>query len=252
VIRAVTGVEFSGTRFGRAGDQSFQSHGIPSLFMSLSEQPPAEGDAAQGFAELVGGEGAKSGGLGWWWHTPEDTIDKIDPVLLARDTQIYAAVTYRFLAERILPLDLLASAEDLLAHLRAWQQRADGRFDLREAISRAEEVTMLAEQLQGRLASAGQLSPRDQCRLNDAIMAAERPLVRLNNVQSDPYSHDPALGQPPVPALAPIDQLVRAAPGSTHEYELLTLLVRRRNRILHELAEARRALQEGLQLLTPP
>jgi hypothetical protein len=41
VIGALTGVEFTGTRFGRAGDQSFQGHGIPSLFMSLSEQPPA-------------------------------------------------------------------------------------------------------------------------------------------------------------------------------------------------------------------
>jgi Zn-dependent M28 family amino/carboxypeptidase len=64
VIGALTGVEFTGTRFGRAGDQSFQGHGIPSLFMSLSEQPPAEGDAASGFAELVGGAGATSGGLG--------------------------------------------------------------------------------------------------------------------------------------------------------------------------------------------
>src|SRR5437763_626252 len=52
VIRALTGVEFSGTRFGRAGDQSFQGHGIPSLFMSLSEQPATRGDSA---AEMFGG-----------------------------------------------------------------------------------------------------------------------------------------------------------------------------------------------------
>jgi hypothetical protein len=200
----------------------------------------------------VGGEGARSGGLGWWWHTPEDTIDKIDPALLTRDAQIYAAVTYRFLAERILPLDLRASAGDLLAHLRAWQQKAEGRFDLTEVIARAEEVTVLAGQLQGRLAAADQLPASDQSRLNDAIMAVERPLVRLNYVQSDPFSHDPALGQPPVPALAPIDQLVQATPGSPDEYELLTLLVRRRNRLLHELAAARRALQEGLQLPKTP
>lgn len=249
VIRAVAGVEFAGTRFGRAGDQSFQSHGIPSLFMSLSEQPPAEGDAAQGFAELVGGEGAKSGGLGWWWHTPEDTVDKIDPAFLVRDAQIYAAITYHLLADTILPLDLHASAEDLLGHLRSWQEKAGGRFDLTAAIERAEEVRDLAAQLQSRLTSNTQVPSRIERSLNLAIMAAERPLVRLNYVQSDPYTPDPALSEAPVPVLAPIDQLLEVAPNSPADYDLQTLLVRRRNRILHELAEAREALQEGLRLL---
>src|SRR5918997_3919797 len=130
VIRELTGVEFTGTRFGRAGDQSFMGHGIPSLFMSLSEQPPSEGDSAGGFAELIGGQGGKSGGLGWWWHTTEDTLDKIDPDLLVRDTQIYAAIAYRFLSSRVVPLDVRAAAEELLGHLREWQRRAGERFDL--------------------------------------------------------------------------------------------------------------------------
>jgi hypothetical protein len=33
------------------------------------------------------------------------------------------------------------------------------------------------------------------------------------------------------------------------ENEILTLLVRRRNRVLHELAEARRALRDGIDVL---
>jgi hypothetical protein len=73
--------------------------------------------------------------------------------------------------------------------------------------------------------------------------------VRLNYVQTDPYAHDPALSQPPVPLLAPLDALLSSTPGSDRHYEITTLLVRRRNRILHELAQAHRALQEGLSLL---
>jgi hypothetical protein len=250
VIGALTGVEFTGTRFGRAGDQSFQGHGIPSLFMSLSEQPPAEGDAASGFAELVGGAGATSGGLGWWWHTPEDTVDKIDPALLLRDAQIYAAVTYHFLAEELLPLDLRASAEDLLGHLRMWRQQSDGRFDLEQVVARAEEVAALAAQFQAGLSAiAGRVSNEVARRLNAIIIKAEHALVRLNYVQTEPYAHDRAAGEPPVPLLEPITQLLATAQGSDADYELQTLLVRRRNRIQQELAEAGEALREGLAVL---
>src|SRR5579875_308124 len=38
IIHVLTGVEFAGMRFGRAGDQSFRGHGIPSLCVSLSVQ----------------------------------------------------------------------------------------------------------------------------------------------------------------------------------------------------------------------
>jgi Peptidase family M28/PA domain len=250
VIGALTGVEFTGTRFGRAGDQSFQAHGIPSLFMSLSEQPLAEGDSASGFAELVGAAGAKSGGLGWWWHTPEDTVDKIDPALLLRDAQIYAAVTYHFLAQELLPLDMRASAEDLLGHLRMWRQQSDGRFDLDQVVARAEEVAALAAQVQdGLRAVDGRVSNEVARRLNAIIMKAEHALVRLNYVQTEPYAHDRAASEPPVPLLEPLTQLLATAPGSDADYELQTLLVRRRNRIQQELAEAGEALREGLAAL---
>lgn len=249
VIRALTGVEFTGTRFGRAGDQSFQSHGIPSLFMLLSEQPPAEGDAAKAFAELVGGEGAKSGGLGWWWHTPNDTIDKIDPALLVRDAQIYAAIAYRFLVEPIVPLDLLASANDLLTHLRTWQGTAGDTFDLSAAMSRAQEIRDMAARFQSMLLARRNSIMRIASQINNVILEVDRPLVRLSYVEADLYSPDPARSQPPVPLLSPITQLTENPPGSPNSHALQTLLVRRRNRLLHELDQARRALAAGIQLV---
>jgi Iap family predicted aminopeptidase len=249
IIKALTGVEFTGTRFGRAGDQSFQGHGIPSLFMSLSVQPVSGGDSA---AEMLSGSAGRGrdGGLGWWWHTTEDTVEKIDPDLLVRDTRIYAAIISRFLADALLPLDVQASAEDLLRHLRAWQQKAGQRFDVASAVARAEEVADQAAKFQARLAAGvGGSSPAELHKLNAIISAVEKPLVRLNYVQTDPYAHDPALSQPPVPLLAPLDALLASASGSDRHYEITTLLVRRRNRILHELAQARHALHEGLDLL---
>ena len=115
---------------------------------------------------------------------------------------------------------------------------------------RAAEVAGLAAQFQALVnaAAAQRLTPEVARQLNAAITAVERPLVRLNYVQTDPYAHDPALSGPPVPLLAPLEVLLAAAPGSDADHEVLTLLVRRRNRIRHELAEARQALRDGLAI----
>jgi hypothetical protein len=247
VVRALTGEEFNGSRFGRSGDQSFMSLGVPSLFMFVSEQPPGQDESAGDVAELLGGPGAKGGGVGWWWHTTEDTVDKIDPDLLVRDTRIFAAATYRFLSEPVLPLDVRASARELLAHLEGWRDRAEGRFDLSAVVSRARDVADLAARLQLRLESLeeGTQAGRNP---NEALRRADLGLVRLNYVESDLYGQDPALGQPPVPLLLPINDLLLSEPGSDADYENLTLLVRRRNRVLHELSQVERALRDGLAM----
>ncbi len=251
VIRSLTGEEFNGSRFGRSGDQSFMSLGIPSLFMFVSEQPPGQDESAGDVAELLGGPGAKGGGVGWWWHTTEDLVDKLDPELLMRDTRIYAAVAHRLLADTLLPLDLRASAEELLGHLRDWQEKAGDRFDLAGVVSRAEEVAGLADSFQDLVESAtGSTQPRMERAVNEVIRRAASELVRLDYARSDLFDQDPAVGQPPIPLLAPVDELLSTAVGSDSAQEWLTLLVRNRNRLLYGLSGAKKSLESGLDLLS--
>ncbi len=251
VIRALTGEEFNGSRFGRSGDQSFMSLGIPSLFMFVSEQPPGQDESAGDVAELLGGPGAKGGGVGWWWHTTEDTVDKLDPALLVRDTRIYAAVAYRLLSNPILTLDLRASTKEFEGHLLAWREKVGERFDLSSVVSKAEEVADLASTFQNRLGDATGLGEPETIRaINETIRRVASELVRLNYARSDRFDQDAALGQPPVPLLAPVDDLLLTDEGSAAAHELLTLLVRRRNRVLHELFEAKKILESGLDLLS--
>jgi hypothetical protein len=249
VIRDQTGVEFTGTRFGRAGDQSFLGHGVPSLFMSLSEQSPAQGDSAGGFAELVGGSAGRSGGLGWWWHTTEDTLDKIDPDLLVRDARIYAAIAYRLAAEPILPLDPSAAARELLDHISDWQEKAGDRFELSGVTERARRLSDLCKMLQDKTESLRSGDPETVKALNSVIQNVEQTLVRLDYTRCDPFAHDPALSQPAVPLLAPVDDLTRSKPGSDREGELLTQLVRNRNRLLRELSRGNEGLAGVLETL---
>lgn len=249
VIRSLIGEEFNGSRFGRSGDQSFMSLGIPSLFMFVSEQPPGQDESAGDVAELLGGPGAKGGGVGWWWHTTEDTVDKLDPDLLVRDTRIYAAVAHRLLSDVLLPLDLRASAEELLMHLRYWQEKAGGRFDLSSAVDKAEEVAGLAGSFRPIRPAAGSMEDGAGGALNEAIRRGASELVRLNYARSDRFDQDPAVGQPPVPLLAPVDSLVASAEGSDAAHESLTLLVRNRNRLLHGLSGAKKTLESAIALL---
>src|SRR5215213_9237518 len=186
-IRALTGEEFHGSRFGRSGDQSFMSLGIPSLFMFVSEQPAGQEASAGDVAALLGGPGAKGGGVGWWWHTTEDTPDKLDPELLVRDTKIYAVSAYRLLSEEVLPLDARASTEELLNHLRNWSEKAKERFDLSSVVARAEEVAELADGFQRRLEAAREDDRTELAqKLNEALRRVEWGLVRLNYARSDP------------------------------------------------------------------
>jgi hypothetical protein len=248
-VRALTGEEFNGSRFGRSGDQSFMSLGIPSLFMFVSEQPAGQDASAGDVTALLGGPGAKGGSVGWWWHTTEDTPDKLDPELLARDARIYAVVAYRFLSEIVMPLDVRASAEELLSHLRGWSEKAKDRFGLSSVVSRAEDVADLAQRFQQRLEAARENDgSKVAWELNEAARRIELGLVRLNYARSDPFDHDPAVPQPPVPLLAPVDRLSLTDRGSDEEREITTLLVRRRNRVMHELAQVGENLRNGLEI----
>ena len=85
-------------------------------------------------------------------------------------------------------------------------------------------------------------------KLNEALRRVELGLVRLNYARSDPFDHDPAVPQPPVPLLAPIDRLLLTDRGSDEEREITTVLVRRRNRVMHELAQVGMTLRRGSEI----
>ncbi|WKA55430.1 M28 family metallopeptidase [Planococcus shixiaomingii] len=247
VIGTLTGEEFEGSRFGRAGDQSFFGTGTPSIFMGLSEQVPSDEPAAAAFKNLFGG--GKAGGFGWWWHTTEDTIDKIDPDFLKRDCEIYVIVVYRALNNPLIPVDPLAGASEIEAGLRAWQEKAEGLFDLSLSLERAGQLKSKLEEFQDALAK---LDSGDNGKIliaNRAIMELSRILVPLNYVKGNVFDHDFALKQPVIPKLAEIDELVQAEQNSNEFQFLLTSLLRSRNEVAFALKKAIEAAGKALRQL---
>jgi hypothetical protein len=226
VIGTLTGQEFTGKRIGRSGDQSFWGAGVPSLFVSLSEQEYSDDPFVQ--------TKVNPGGLGWWWHTTEDKLDKIDPDNLRRDCSIYLLTVQRLLEDLILPLDQASAAEEIALQITEWQAKAGTHFDLSKTIRLAEKTRDLA-QLLNQLSGQITAEQTERARiLNSCLMELSRYFVPLSYVRGSRFEHDPAMPQPPIPKLAEMDKLIHASLDSTEYHFLQTSLRCKRNEI-HDL-----------------
>jgi hypothetical protein len=246
VIRRYGEQEFAGARVGRAGDESLVGVGVPALLMTVSEQPAAGG--ATGAASVIGG---RSGGLGWWWHTPDDTLDKLDPALLARDARLYAATLFRLCAERILPFNYAAAAAELDALVAEYQQLLGDRFSLDLARQRTQALIQDAaqlhsaiERLRARLAD-GEPAPANLAAINAALMQLGRAIIPLNYTAAGPFGHDPALAVPALPLLDQARHLALAPIASDAAKFAAVALQRGLNEVVHGLDIALAAVAQA-------
>jgi N-acetylated-alpha-linked acidic dipeptidase len=225
-------------RMSRAGDQSFWGIGVPSMFMGMGEQPLGGSNV---MGAILGGANRKSAGFGWWWHTPDDTLDKIDPELLVRDARIYVHTLWRLVTDPVLPLDYAAHADTLAGEIAALAASLGDRLDLAPLASRvgllrtrAEAVRDAAHAAAGREA---ELAP-----INAALMAVSRALVPMDYTSGDRFEPDPALGQAAYPVLDPVRRLAATRDGS--DAAKFTAVAARRavNRLAAALDQANEAL----------
>jgi hypothetical protein len=232
-----SGQAYRGVRFERAGDQSFWGHGVSSVWMGLSEQPPADGLASEAFTRLFGA--SRAGGFGWWWHTPEDTRDKVDPAMLARDCRIYLRLIYEACTEIVPPLVFSRTAADIRGRLEAWSAALEGRLDLGITVTRARELEDALE----RLEKAWTSKPDSAAWRTQKAVA--RRLVPLNYVAGPLHEHDPALAQPPMPLLRDLERLVSCEDPDVVRH-LRVGLRRRLNYVAERLEEAALAVRVEL------
>ena len=230
LIKAIAGQDYNSCRYGRAGDQSFWGTGTPSLFMGLSEQPIGEGTAAKSFAELMGN--GKTGGFGWWWHSSEDTIDKIDPAKLARDCKIYLLAVYRACSDEFLPIEQEKAAADIYEILKRYAAESGGKLDMTLSLMRAEKLVEATEKIADRKVKIGSE------RYNEYIMEMSRILVPLNYVEGDNFEHDLAIRGNDMPVLTVLDNYKNVEYGSD-EWKMVTVVaVRRLNKVEFALKAA--------------
>jgi hypothetical protein len=210
---------------GRNSDQSFNGVGLPLLQLNHSRL-------------------AEDGGY-WWWHTPDDTRDKVDAQVLKVDADLYVAALGRLLAAPVLPLSLSATVERLGSILRERQEIAGDHFDLSEAITRQEVLLEVVRRVEADLEMRA-TGPELDLGLVDLL----RPLHRVLYTLLGPYHPDPAVSEGSLPGLNPVELLAANDPSTDRYQFALTTLRRELPRILEALDTARERA-EGLLAQTP-
>ncbi len=228
VLADVANVELEPERPARNSDQSFYAVGLPLLQF---HQRRSEGGAGY-----------------WWWHTPEDTIDKVDFDVLAEATRVYASALWRLMSSPTPPIDLPAVTRELRVLLEVRQRLAGNHLDLSSALARTEELHELMLLLQRTLRSK---APRiSQPGVARSLVRIVRPLIRVRYQERGPYHQDPAVPIPTLPGLAALESLGDLDPTSDLYAFTRTYLNRELNRLLDhidqstaEAAALRRRLQ---------
>jgi hypothetical protein len=223
-VKEIADQDFIGSRYSKYADQSFWGAGVPSLFMGMSEQPLSNDPLSQKVFKVFAGK--KAGGFGWWWHTVEDTIDKIDPSNLKRDCEIYALSIFKVLTDPILPINQLSVVQELKQIIVEYQKAAGNSIRLEVTLERLSELEKMHTRFQVEIKEAN-LSLEDRKEINQSIVAISRSLVPLNYVGSDVFEHDAAVGMRPIPILAPIYE-ISALEKDSHEFHLLKTSINRK------------------------
>ena len=175
------------TRPARNSDQSFWGAGLTSLLSGARLEPGSE-------------EGGPIGG-GWWWHTPEDTRDKVDIDVLAEETRLFVTLASRICNSPVLPHDFTATVDDVTAALDEIDDAAEGEVDFTNVRERAIGLRERIERVNAVI---------DERAVDDAEFAAAAAALqkefanRLNPalyMKRPEYEHDPALSHSLLPSL---------------------------------------------------
>jgi len=228
----------------RAGDSAFQGLGIPEVSIGLPEIPPGHPDRA----DYVGGSER-----GWWWHTPEDTLDKIDMRALVRDTELRLAELYVLAARPVLPYRVSAIARSYQAALRELQAAAGAHLDLRSLLERAARVEQEAQRVEAvadRWSQPSAVQPSEQqlAALNRLFMKLAHELNATLYTAAGRFDQDPAAPLPILPGLDRMRELARLDPESDRYGFLRTEMLRERNRVAATLDDALGRLSDFLLL----
>jgi hypothetical protein len=227
-VEEITGQHADVRRPLKAGDESFLGVGLPSLgaFPMLPLDHPDR--------KAVGG-----GGGAYWWHTPEDTLDKADANRLAVDTTVYIAMTMRMIEPELIPYNFIPSANDFINELTAFQEKGGQHLDLTNTIALAERFRNAAS----RLAAT---APTDLDARNALLKKVTHQINPALYTIDGPFEFDPALQLPILPGLSPVKKLATLEFESDDYFFLQTSMIRQRNRVETALLEACELIESHL------
>lgn len=233
--KALTGKEPEGRTGGlfrpnRDSDSAFQGIGIPEFNVGVPGPPDGHPDV-------------EASGLITYWHTANDTLDKLDMKALALDTQYRVAQLHELLTRPGLPLRIGPIATAYAQAVDALAQAAGDAFDLASTRKAIADLGVAAARLDAAPPPARA----------EAMRARDRLLVRLTHrlnarlyTRAGRFEQDPAVSLKVLPLLARAAELEGLPADSDARGFLETELVRGRNAVEATLREATREAERFL------
>jgi len=239
-------------RLQKTGDQSFFGVGLPCIWEGTT--------FTREMIEELGGAV-----LGWWYHSTEDTLDKVDMKAQVIATKVFATNVLRFCNTPLLPYDFLSvgrTIEDTVAQL---QSAGRNKIDLSTLLPKAKTLITEAERLKAALDEAMKTYSKmrrgkkkeelDQrlAKVNEDLMAMTRALNPMLYTMVDRYDQDTyglSYLEKPIPFLQPVNDLAAMNPNSQEFKMLLTQLVRARNRVGDAIDLTTEIAEKSLQLIS--
>lgn len=232
-------------RVMKNGDSSFFGLGIPMMH--------AEG----GFTE----EELKASALatlGWWHHSLECTIDKLDWDWMSDHMRMYAAYLWELCTAPVLPFTFTSVADQFIARLGELAP-AGQTVGLDSAVETAQRFRAAAEKLdktteiwRERYRTNGTKDEAPAQLLNEAMKRLSRLLVPMQSTSKGTYGHD-SYGYTPqasmIPSLFDVPRLADLPDDSEERWMLETHLVRQRNRVADALNDATSTIHHALDRL---
>jgi hypothetical protein len=208
-------------RPGRDSDSSFQGLGIPLVFVGVPGPPPDHPDM-------------EPGGRYVYWHTANDTIDKLDFAALELDTKYRVSLLWDLGTRLVLPHRIAPIAASFVAALDDLAKASQGVFDLSSTREAAGRLASAAERVDG-LPRPTDLRAADA--MNRLLVTASRRLNATLYTKAGAFDQDPASEMAVLPLLARVKDLA-GLPRESDEFGFLeTELLRGRNAVESVLRE---------------
>jgi hypothetical protein len=236
VERRILGEPGDRRPLSRTGDQSFFGIGVPSMtgrFSHTAEQVAAWNGAT----------------LGWWNHTDQDTLDKVDRALLGRELRVWGAYLAGLAGAVVLPTRFEPLGQSLIEAVRSLPSGSPDQIDLASLAAlagrfadRARALDAFADAVADRFGhESGPALEETASELNQVLVHLSRILTAPIRSVAGRYGQD-SYGlsdlTTPVPPLAPLARLMALPPLSEEARLLRTELRRRRNAIADGLSDA--------------
>lgn len=233
ILREQTGIELARRPVPRAGDHSLMGLGVPAIFNTLSEQPAMGDPAEAAAAAIIGSSGTGGAGLGWFWHSIYDLVDRYGDDEMVRDLEFVLAVCGGICTADVLPWRFSEQVEEIIAVL-------DGLPDAVTESLGLTEVARNSTGLRDRLARWERqhwegLEPDS---VDQALKQLGHSLIPVVYSVKGRYDQDLALSTPVLPGLSDAGRLEQLEPGTAEYQELLVTKLRQRNRLASALRES--------------